>query len=158
MSERTEKYRDIMRRYREGVIGFGRKDAKHLYLDQILTLAGEPNLLYFMAYDELTELIEESDNTQFKAALTRERDRRYPLDAVHRLLALIDRHLEVWSVGDDICVSYENCEVKGYGVLISEYGVGSTFESACEDYLRKISGKTLVFNACTESRKEITVL
>ncbi len=38
------------------------------------------------------------------------------------------------------------------------YGIGDTIPEACEDYLKKICNKTLVFNAYSEHRKEITVI
>jgi hypothetical protein len=43
-------------------------------------------------------------------------------------------------------------------MLEGTYGEGITFELACEDYLKKISGKTLVFDSGTDHRKEVTVL
>ena len=76
-----------------------------------------------------------------------------------RLLSLKGKNLEVWKVpSGDIAVSYQGAEIKNNGFLISEFGVGRTFEDACEDYISKISGKTLVFKAYSESREEVTVL
>jgi len=76
-----------------------------------------------------------------------------------RLLSLTGKRLEVWKVPNgDVAVSYRGSEVKNNGFLFSEFGVGSTFEDACKDYLSKISGKTLVFKAYSESREEVTVL
>lgn len=75
------------------------------------------------------------------------------------LLSLEDAHLEVWKLSDGtICVSYYRCEVKDGPVLIGVFGRGGTFEGACYDYLEQIRGKTLVFNACSNSRREVTVL
>lgn len=73
------------------------------------------------------------------------------------LLTMESEHLEVWNVGADVCVCYANCEVKDGAFLIGEFGIGKNFEEACEDYLAKIRGKTLVFHACTSRRKEVTV-
>lgn len=53
---------------------------------------------------------------------------------------------------------YENCEVKDGYFLKGEFGVGEDVIEACEDYLKKISGKTLVFNAMTDKREEVIVL
>ena len=75
------------------------------------------------------------------------------------LLSLEGYHLEVWkSVDDAICVSYRNADVKDGPVLVGVFGKGGTFEGACYDYLSKIRGKTLVFDAYLKSRKEIQVL
>lgn len=79
------------------------------------------------------------------------------MDTIYRLLNLT--HLEVWRVPNgELAVAYRGAEIKRDGFLISEFGVGRTFENACENYLTKISGKTLVFNACSENRKEVVVL
>lgn len=76
-----------------------------------------------------------------------------------RLLSLQGHPLKVWKTDENnIHVEYYDCDVKGYGVLIGESGCGNTFEEACQDYINKISGKTLVFNACTKSREEVKVL
>lgn len=74
------------------------------------------------------------------------------------LLSMENEHLEVWNVGADVCVCYAHCEVKNGAFLIGEFGIGRDFEEACEDYLAKICGKTLVFHACSSQRKEVTVL
>lgn len=80
------------------------------------------------------------------------------MNAEQTLLSL-DKQLEVWKVPDgDIAVSYQHCEIKEGCFLKSIFGTGKTFESACEDYLRQLHGKTLVFNAYTGSREEIRVL
>lgn len=57
-----------------------------------------------------------------------------------------------------VIVHYENCEVKKGIFLEGTFGVGENFEQACEDYLEKLHGQTLVFNAMTKSREEIRVL
>lgn len=81
------------------------------------------------------------------------------MDAVNILLSLEHKHLEVWKVPDgEIAVCYEHCEVKEGMFLHAIYGTGDTFYEACEDYLNKIRGKTLVFNACTNRREEVRVL
>jgi hypothetical protein len=49
-------------------------------------------------------------------------------------------------------------EVKGNGVLISLCGNGPTPDDAMENYLGKITGTTLVYNATSENRKEVTVI
>ena len=43
--------------------------------------------------------------------------------------------------------SFHNAEMLEGSILISEYGNGSTPESAIEDYINIIKGKRLVFNA-----------
>ena len=58
----------------------------------------------------------------------------------------------------EIQVYYPHAEVKDGMFLISEWGSGRDFEEACDDYLSKIRGKTLVLNACTNRRREIQVL
>lgn len=76
-----------------------------------------------------------------------------------RLLSLSGKRLEVWKIPNgDVAVSYQGAGVKSNDFLIFVFGRGSTFEDACKDYLSKISGKTLVFNAFSESRKEVIVL
>ena len=75
------------------------------------------------------------------------------------LLSLDDGRLEVFkNYHERICVKYQGAEVKDGAFLIGEYGTGIDFESACDDYLNKIRGKKLVFNACSNNRKEIMVL
>lgn len=74
------------------------------------------------------------------------------------LLRLENRRLEVWGYEDGtIGVAYANCDVKVGCVLRGVYGKGRTFEEACEEYRRLISGKTLVFTD-HGVRKEVTVL
>lgn len=74
------------------------------------------------------------------------------------LLSLDGGHLEVFKNSLGVCVEYKGAEVKDGMFLIGEYGIGTDFESACDDYLNKIRGKKLVFNACSNNRKEIMVL
>lgn len=82
------------------------------------------------------------------------------MKASERLLKLEWRRLEVWNFIDseDVGVSYQDCEVKEGYALVGIFGRGKNFEEACEDYLRQITGKTLVFSASTKSRKEVSVL
>lgn len=76
------------------------------------------------------------------------------------ILLSLNRDLHVWKVQQDtvVCVAYERSEVKDGPVLVGTFGRGHDFESACDDYLAQIRGKTLVFDACTDHRKEVTVL
>ena len=74
------------------------------------------------------------------------------------LLSLKGRDLVVWKVEDEVCVQYDKAEIKDGPILIGEYGRGLTFEDSCDDYLNKIRGRKLVFNAFEKSREEITVL
>ena len=60
---------------------------------------------------------------------------------------------------DQFIVEYDDSFVKDGIALIGEYGVGNTFESACEDYLNKITGKKLVFNPSDEEQRvEVVIL
>lgn len=64
--------------------------------------------------------------------------------------------LEVWRVSDkEIFVRFKNCEVKDGMVLVGVVGRGRTFDEAFFDYIKQVKGKTLVFNAWTDQRKEI---
>lgn len=77
------------------------------------------------------------------------------------LLSFSNESLEVWRYqtnSEVIGVCYKGCEIKDGPLLISAYGGGTTFEEACEAYLEKIRGKTLVFNACSPSRYEVEFL
>lgn len=81
------------------------------------------------------------------------------MKASDRLLALENKRLMVFKdVSNNICVHYEDCDVKDGVALRGVCGRAATFEYACEDYLRQISGKTLVFNAFSDTREEIRVL
>ena len=67
-----------------------------------------------------------------------------------------ESHLEVWKVKDDFCVMYENAEIKDGPFLISVFGIGKSFESACDDYLQKIFNQVLVFHSTDKDlRKEV---
>ena len=60
---------------------------------------------------------------------------------------------------NNICVRYSNSEIKeAGGILKTEIGVGEDFESACDDYLEKIRGKEIVFDAYGKDREEVKVL
>jgi hypothetical protein len=74
------------------------------------------------------------------------------------ILLSLDEHLEVFKNSSGICVEYKNAEIEDGYFLKTECGTGENFENACDDYLRKIRGKKLVFNACTSYRKEVTVI
>ena len=52
---------------------------------------------------------------------------------------------------------FSNCELKGDGVLIGVCGHGESFGDARSEYIREIKGKTIVFNAMRENRREFTV-
>lgn len=68
-------------------------------------------------------------------------------------------HLDVfrWKNEKDsgIGVHFVRAEIKERGFLAGEFGKGQTIEEACEDYIKIISGKTLVFNAFTDYSKEV---
>ena len=79
--------------------------------------------------------------------------------ALEKLLRLnIEPLIVDKDINDRIMVSYNHCDIKGDGVLIGKVGRGNSFEEACEDYLKIISGKTLVFYAGSDRRREVTVL
>ena len=69
-------------------------------------------------------------------------------------------HLNIWEVSDNkIGVCFENfAEIKEGYFLKTVWGEGTTLEDAVRDYARQISGRTLVANPSSSSRKEITVL
>lgn len=75
------------------------------------------------------------------------------------LLDLESEFLHVWKLRDNtICVNYDGADTKDGMFLVHNFGEGSTFEEACNDYLAKIRGKTLVFGACSKNRREVKVL
>lgn len=75
------------------------------------------------------------------------------------LLTLQHEELEVWRVGPDICVKYIDAYVSDGIALVDAFGRGRSFEDACDDYLPKIRGKTLVFEGCRHTkRKDVIVL
>ena len=79
-----------------------------------------------------------------------------PSKKASETLLSIKNEIEVWTFTGKLCVSYENCWAKDGIFLFATYGRGDTFEEACEDYLSKIKGRTLVFYEGS-SRREITV-
>lgn len=68
-------------------------------------------------------------------------------------------HLDVfqWNNGVEkgIGVHFQNADIKDGSFLVCAYGRGTTLEEACEDYIRKISGKTLIFHAYSDHREEV---
>jgi len=76
-----------------------------------------------------------------------------------KLLKLEHRLLKAGKdVNGNIYVSYANCDVEDGVCLSGNPGRGNTFEEACKDYYKKISGKTLVFNYHTPCEKRVTIL
>ena len=71
-------------------------------------------------------------------------------------------HLDVFKwdngVNTGVGVSFDRAEVKDGMFLTSTFGSGTTLEEACEDYIRSLSGKTVVFNAYADNRKEVLVI
>ena len=80
------------------------------------------------------------------------------MKASETLLSLSEPLCLSKDVNGNICAEYWHCEIKEGSFLIAHPGRGHDIESACEDYLNKIRGKTLVFDACTEKRREVRVL
>lgn len=80
------------------------------------------------------------------------------MNSIDRLLKLDIAPLHVYASRQYIHVKYAGSEVIKGMFLTTEFGEGLDFQSACDDYLNKISGKTLVFNAYCENRKEVNVL
>lgn len=79
------------------------------------------------------------------------------LKASQRLLKS-NNHLEVFQIiNGKIGVNFSNCWVKDDCFLIGEFGRGDTFEEACEDYIDKIQGKTLVFEEYGR-RREVSLI
>ena len=74
------------------------------------------------------------------------------------LLSLDSARLEVFKNKSGVCVCYQDAEIQNGSFLIGAYGVGDDFETACNDYLSQIIGKSLVFNAGTSYRREVMVL
>ena len=79
------------------------------------------------------------------------------MKASEKLLNLNNHYLEVFKNSLGVCVCYQDADVLSTPFRISEYGVGKDFEEACENYVRKISGKKIVFGE-GKDREEITVL
>lgn len=69
-------------------------------------------------------------------------------------------HLEVWKLPDnEVGVCFKNfAYIKDGDFLIGKFGSGKTLEDAVRDYAREISGRTLVADPTSSSRKEIAVL
>lgn len=80
------------------------------------------------------------------------------MKAYERLLNINIKPLTVSKINGLIAVDFLNCEVKEGMFLKTVYGLGHTFEEACEDYLAQISGHTLIFDAYTKDRKSVTVI
>jgi hypothetical protein len=53
--------------------------------------------------------------------------------------------------------SFEHGEVINGGCLVGEYGTSDNPEGAINDYVAKIQGKDLAFNAMTTNRQEFSV-
>lgn len=61
---------------------------------------------------------------------------------------------------DRWAANFENAEIKdnpGSCILISEYGDGRNVRDAVDDYVKKIAGKILVFEAARSGRREYLV-
>ena len=56
-----------------------------------------------------------------------------------------------------ISVCYEGADILDPPFRVGVCGYGDSFEEACEDYYKKISGKTLVFGE-GDHRVEVTIL
>lgn len=81
------------------------------------------------------------------------------MDELDTLLKLDGARIEIFKdVNGLYCVEYAHCDIKKGDVLVADPGRGKTFEEACYNYWSRIRGKTLVFNAFTSRRKEVTVL
>lgn len=93
------------------------------------------------------------------------------MTAFERLSSLSDKNLSVRGVKNgvnaagktllNVSVQYECCYVKDSlrsSVMSSVFGIGNTFEEACDDYLNKISGKVLIFETLSGNRETVAVL
>lgn len=79
--------------------------------------------------------------------------------AAYSLLQLDHRYLNVWMLDDgNYAVAYQGADVKDGIGLLGVFGKGESFELACADYMTRIRGKTLVFDADSENRKEVFVM
>lgn len=75
------------------------------------------------------------------------------------LLSLDGECLEVSkNNGGGINVCYQGAKIKDGTFLIYDLGRGRDFEEACDNYLSKIRGKKIVFDADINDRREIIVL
>lgn len=79
------------------------------------------------------------------------------MKAYERLMNLKHHRIEVFRVENKIAVTYSDSDISDGVVRKGVFGVGATFEDACEDYLNKISGQKLVFGV-GEDREEVIVL
>jgi hypothetical protein len=77
--------------------------------------------------------------------------------ASERLLNLEGHRLEVFRNPAGVCVKFQDSGIRTTGCL-GVYGTGPDFESACENYLEQISGKTLIFAYATDRQREVQVL
>lgn len=79
--------------------------------------------------------------------------------ASYSLLQLDHRYLNVWMLDDgNYAVAYQGADVKDGSGLLGVFGKGQSFELACANYMLRIRGKTLVFDAGSENRKEVFVM
>lgn len=80
------------------------------------------------------------------------------INQIIRQILALDQRLEIGlDCERNIIVCYKDSDVLDGCVRIGTVGRGRTIEDAIKDYVRQISGKTLVFGY-GESRKEIPVL
>lgn len=84
-----------------------------------------------------------------------------PLENPAYVLLSYGRHLDivqnVFCKDKGIIVHFEDCRIKNGEDFVYTYGEGATLWESCQDYLKKISGKTLVFNFNYGKREEITM-
>ena len=79
------------------------------------------------------------------------------MKASDRLLKLKGHSLEVFHARGKIAVKFIDGDITDGITRTSVFGIGNTLEEACEDYLKEISGKILVFGY-GDGREEIKVL
>lgn len=76
------------------------------------------------------------------------------MKASEKLLKLEHHHLEVSKdLSNKVMVSYAGAWIDEGACATGACGRGADFESACEDYLNQISGKTLTFGVRADSEK-----
>lgn len=107
---------------------------------------------YFCASGKKEEALEKVESVSSEQSVGKTKQ------ASKLLLSIENEHLEVRSAGADVRVRYADCQVEDGGYWNAKSGRGRNFEEACEDYLAKIRGKTLVFRNGTSRRKEAAVL
>lgn len=61
-------------------------------------------------------------------------------------------------VNDNYMVHFEHCDVYKNPGALGEAGRGKTVDAAVKDYVKKISGKKLVFNYGTDSERFATFI